>query len=166
MHNPASSNPANNGPHPRMAAAVPQATLPASPTVTVGQPNPPANVAAAVAATLAATNAPQAAPVWARHNNPQVAKVLAAVAKLPGTPQAQATAAMAKYGSAAALCRALGCNGKANQRQVRQVLRDAGMGVGRGNTYSGVVGGKLRKAAQANAKRAAQASKAQAKGNG
>ena len=66
-----------------------------------------------------------------------------------------------KYDSAAAWLRAHGINDKATQRTARQVLRDAGMGVGRGRRYSGQVGTQARKAAQANAKRA-KGSKAQA----
>lgn len=86
-------------------------------------------------------------PAWAQHSNPAVAKALAAVARGHG----------AHYNSAAALCNALGVHGKANQRQVRQVLRNAGMGVGRGRTYTGPVGRKL---AQAGRKVHAQQAKA------
>lgn len=99
-------------------------------------------------------------PVWAVHRNPKVARVLATLARASAGDKDAASVALAKYGSAAALCRACGVQAKADQREVRQVLRDAGMGVGRGNTYTGQVGRKLATAARHNTKAAAKAAKA------
>jgi hypothetical protein len=100
---------------------------------------------------------PQAAPLptWAQHRNPKVARVLAAVAGNLHKGHGNA----GKYGSMAAMCRALGCTAKADQREVRQVLRDAGMGVGRGRVYTGDTGSMLRRAAQHNAAQAAKVAK-------
>lgn len=83
------------------------------------------------------------------HPNPRIARALADNASAPG-----------KYDSAAALCRAHNITDKATQRQLRQVLRDAGQGVGRGRRYAGITTPKVRKAAQANAQRKAKAAKA------
>lgn len=80
------------------------------------------------------------------HTNPRIAAALAANDKAPG-----------KYDSAAALCRAHGINDKATQRQLRQVLRDAGQGVGRGRRYAGITNPKVASAAKANATRKARA---------
>lgn len=96
-------------------------------------------------------------PGWATHTNPHVQRLLVGLAN--------GTVKPGNYASAAAMCRAHGVQGKANQYAVRQVLRNAGQGVGRGRTYTGNVPGKLRKAAQhvhkqatASAKQAAKAS--------
>ncbi|MCA1837479.1 MAG: hypothetical protein LC674_01455 [Actinobacteria bacterium] len=136
----------------------------------------PAKADATVAATVASAKAGKAAtvaqdvakavqqvPVWALHTNPQVAKVLLVLARASNGDKDAANVALAKYGSAAALCRACNVHAKADQRQVRQVLRDAGMGVGRGNTYTGQVGRKLTSAARKVAKDNAKAAKAAAK---
>lgn len=127
----------------------------------MGTTTPQAQGSTATPAATAPTSAPVAPsrasstplPAWAQHSNPAVAKALAAVARGHG----------AHYPSAAALCNALGVHGKANQRQVRQVLRNAGMGVGRGRTYNGPVGRKLAQAGRKVHAQQAKAAKAAAK---
>jgi hypothetical protein len=81
--------------------------------------------------------------VAALHSNPRIAKALAAHSKDPE-----------KYGSAAALCRAFGINDLPTQRSLRQILRDAGQGVGRGRRYAGITGPKVVKAQQVASTRA------------
>lgn len=78
------------------------------------------------------------------HPNPRVAKLLA-------------TGDSHKYASAAEWGRAHGITDKATMRTARQVLRDAGMGVGRGRTYTGQVGKLAVRASKANAKASAKA---------
>lgn len=84
------------------------------------------------------------------HPNPKIAKALAENARNGD-----------KYDSAAALCRAVGIMDMPTQRSVRQILRDAGQGVGRGNRYKGITAPRVVKAQAANAKRSkAQVTKA------
>lgn len=83
------------------------------------------------------------------HPNPKIAKALAEHARNGD-----------KYDSAAALARAVGINDMPTQRALRQVMRDAGLGVGRGKRYINITAPKVVKAAQANAKRAKGQSKA------
>lgn len=54
-----------------------------------------------------------------------------------------------KHKSAADLCRAVNITDPNKQRAVRQVLRDAGMGVGRGRRYDGITVPTVNKAAKA-----------------
>jgi hypothetical protein len=84
------------------------------------------------------------------HPNPRIAKALAENARNGD-----------KYASAAALARAVGITDMPTQRALRQVLRDAGMGVGRGRRYADITAPKVVKAAQSNAKRAKGGAKAE-----
>jgi hypothetical protein len=81
------------------------------------------------------------------HPNPKIARALA-------DPNAE------KYTSAAELARAHGINDKATQRTLRQVMRDNGDGVGRGNRYNGISTAKVAKAAKSVASKRAKATKA------
>src|SRR4051812_6329928 len=89
----------------------------------------------------------------ALHPNPKIARALADHESAPG-----------KFGSAAELCRAHNINDKATQRQVRQILRDAGQGVGRGRRYADITHSKVERAAKANANRKSKGAKAAPKG--
>lgn len=122
--------------------------------VTQPQPDAPQPQAADGPATKAAPAKPAAKakatqPEAPLHPNPRIAKALAEHAR-----------AGDKYKSAAELCRSIGINDKATQRAVRQVLRDAGLGVGRGRTYANITTPKVVKAAKANTARARKAAKA------
>lgn len=77
------------------------------------------------------------------HPNPKIAKALAENQRNGD-----------KYDSAAALCRAVGIMDMPTQRAVRQILRDAGQGVGRGKRYAGITAPRIVKAQVSNAKRA------------
>lgn len=85
----------------------------------------------------------------ALHPNPKIARALADHDSAPG-----------KFSSAAELCRAHNINDKATQRQVRQILRDAGQGVGRGRRYADITHSKVERAAKANANRKTKGTKA------
>lgn len=59
-----------------------------------------------------------------------------------------------KYSSMAEMCRAIGIIEYTAQVAVRQHFRKAGLGVGRGNRYSGVTPAKVASVVTANAKQA------------
>jgi hypothetical protein len=74
----------------------------------------------------------------ALHPNPRIAKALAENARNGH-----------KYKSAADLCRAVNITDMPTQRAVRQIMRDAGQGVGRGRRYDGITTPTVVKAAKA-----------------